>query len=1313
MRLLELYDELSEQPTGERAAMLARLREREPTLAAELEQLITGTDTLLPSEALAERWSETDDATEGVTSTATLTGGGLESRPRATTGPNQAVPELTRYQLLGPLGRGGAGQVFRARDRETDEEVAVKLLRPELVDNAKSVLRFRREFRAVARLDHPHCIRVLDEGFEAEHRYYVMEYLRGGDLRGLVGAPPTTLLIALIQVAAALDYIHGQRIVHRDIKPANVLVERRDPPRVKLADFGIALRQAADVTQLTGAGQVLGTVDYMSPEQVEGQPLDPRSDLYSLGCMMWQLFCGRLPFEGNTVQRLVGRVYGTATPLHQLRPELPDALSELVARLLARDPAERPQSALEVVEALARILAEVDPDAAAELLGELPTDRAGAFLFAAPLCGRASELARLQGLATAAHGGEPEVPVVAALVGPAGFGKRGLIEQLRAREPKQGVAPTVLRLSVDADQARPLAPFPALAQALGAGEEQQRSWIAEGRELLAEDELRRARSRQVEWLATRLRARASEKPAVVTLENFHHASNSAWTLLAELARALAGPGPRPLIVLTVVGEAQRHLTELRAELEHEAAVATLELRPLAAEDVAAMVTGMLGVGISEQPENLAELAFSESRGSPLVVRSFLEDLVERELLRRVPGGWALAPELGQLRPARELLLARLDHLAPETLALLELAALVGGSFDTELLLAISEARDVTVLDALDEALRASVIRSVKGSGELDSFAFEHEHFVDELERRCDPERRTRAHAAIATVLRERGVPASVLVRHYEAAGDRPGGYRAMREAADEAREALDFETAAQRLTGALAWFDASGAGEPERAELRETLAETLVVIGRASEAVPLLREALAPTDSDHEGVREPLAEARLRRKLGRALLLANETGEGLVAMQAALAVLGDRSPRTRVGRFWGIARDLLAATLGRAKHGRASADPAGIERALVHRELALLYRYVDFERAATHVMAYRRLAERLGDPALRVESLAWYAVALAFLGRSDASARVDAAARRLAESVHGRDTLVRLDILRSGCLILRCEFDEAFAEMTKNAEQAEAFGDRFLLCFATSTQGWWYGLWGRFDLALDFFSRARRLAGEVNLQWLRVDAGCGQCIALAVSGRLDEAIEVSDEVIAIGRELGMPAVEAMAIEGRAIAKFLAGDYREAHSLEVQASEIYARHHLELGWGFSSQVFRYEALLLIEMIEGPDAVPELLDELRRADRIVRRGIDRIPLFHGYHDLLQGLIAARSGRPRRAMRLFNRALAKRDRLPPNGWDAWIRIRIAVERRRLGVHPAKAKQEFEAALVVAEGWSGAGMIDWLRRIRIEHDL
>ncbi|GEM_PF-2167983 len=1316
-RVLAIYRALAEQPTAERIATLDQLRIDQPELAEQLESLILGDDSERSGDAIGDGLEDglgggLDDlkTTDGETETVDL-----PSLARALRG--AAMPTLERFELLGRLGRGGAGQVFRALDRETGDEVAIKLLRPELVDNVKTVLRFRREFRAVARLDHPNCIRVLDEGVDNEQRYYSMEYLRGGDLRRLVGAPPATLLTALIQVALALDYIHGHRIVHRDIKPANVLLARRDPPLIKLADFGIALRQQDNATKLTGVGQVVGTVDYMSPEQVEGLPLDPRSDLYSLGCMIWQLFAGRLPFEGSTVQRLVARVYGDATPLDQLCPELPPALSTLVAKLLERDPAERIQSALEVASTLAQILSELDPDAASSFMGELSTKRAEAFLFQPPLVGRSAEVEHIVNLATSCAAAEA-APTLTAIVAPAGAGKSGLIAKLTALGEGTGPGVTVLRLEISPDQARPLAPFPALAERLGAGSAGSTTslstagspWDLDVGSHLAEDEVGRARSHKVEWLAQRLRARAEDRPLLVVLEGMHNAARSAWSLLADLGRRLADdtregtgrPVARPLILLTLQPDAEDRLEALAAS----AALTRIALPPLTRAEVGEMLTAMLGVGLSELPESLLDLVYGESRGSPLMVRSFLEELVERELLCRVPGGWTLSAELGELPPARDVVLARLDHLSEAALAVLEVAALVGSRFDTELLMRVAERSDGQILDAIDEGLRSGVIQTLKGSDTLDVYGFEQDLFVEELSSRLPAARASVLHGAIGRVLLEREVAASGLVRHFELSGDDALAYKAMRNAAEEARRALDFPSAARHLSGALARLDAVGAGEAERITLRDEVAQTLVVIGRARDAVPLLRENLELAVD--QGT---LAIARRRRKLGNALLLANDTSAGMVALRQALVELGDRAPQTRLAIYLRVVRDLVMTiarkTLRLAPISKPAAAARALERALVHRELSLLMRYINLEASGAHVMAYRRLAEQLDDRPLRVESLAWHSVAVSFLGFSKQAARIDAAARKLAAKVHDPETLVRLEILRGGFLSLHGDFDGAFIQMERSYRQATVIGDRVLLCYAASIRGWWTGLRGRWHDAIVYFMEARRLSTEIDLQWMRVDSGCGLCIALALSGRSEESLAVSADVIETGRELGMPAVEAMAIESRAQVAFLSEDYHRALELVSQADDLYQRHRLMESWGYSVHLFRYESLLWIEEFEGPDAVPDLLPQLRHCIRGIRGSIHPIPLFAGFLDLAKGLLARRSGHPRQAERLFERALAARKRLPQNGWDLWIRIRVACERRHLGYHPEKIRAELDEAVAASEEWAPPGMSAWLRRV------
>ncbi|HSJ56799.1 MAG TPA: serine/threonine-protein kinase, partial [Anaerolineae bacterium] len=195
-----------------------------------------------------------------------------------------------RYRIETLIGQGGMGQVYRARDEQTGEAVAVKVLspRPGLQDPQR---RFRREFRALSALGHPNVVAVRDHGDAGGQPFFVMEYVGGGDLRSLMqargrGLGHQEILPLALQLCQALSYIHAQGVVHRDLKPENVLVAvaggTRNKPLLKLTDFGLALLAGPDV-RLTQAGEMMGTVLYMAPEQARGQVVDLRADLYALG----------------------------------------------------------------------------------------------------------------------------------------------------------------------------------------------------------------------------------------------------------------------------------------------------------------------------------------------------------------------------------------------------------------------------------------------------------------------------------------------------------------------------------------------------------------------------------------------------------------------------------------------------------------------------------------------------------------------------------------------------------------------------------------------------------------------------------------------------------------------------------------------------------------------------------------------------------------------------------------------------------------------------------------------------------------------
>jgi eukaryotic-like serine/threonine-protein kinase len=258
-----------------------------------------------------------------------------------------------RYELGEVVGQGGMAVVYRATDRTLGREVALKVLREQYADDPEFVERFEREARSAARLAHPNVVDIYDVGSDDATHYIVMELVDGDSLKSLVrraGALPPALVIRFgREVAAALEYAHRRGLIHRDVKPQNVLVDADG--HAKLTDFGIA--RAAETVSLTQTGTVLGTAQYMSPEQARGQQLGPASDIYSLGVVLYELATGRLPFEGQSPLAVALRhVQDEPTPPRRLNPSLPPALELVVLRAMAKDPADRYASAAELAEAL-------------------------------------------------------------------------------------------------------------------------------------------------------------------------------------------------------------------------------------------------------------------------------------------------------------------------------------------------------------------------------------------------------------------------------------------------------------------------------------------------------------------------------------------------------------------------------------------------------------------------------------------------------------------------------------------------------------------------------------------------------------------------------------------------------------------------------------------------------------------------------------------------------------------------------------------------------------------------------------------------
>jgi eukaryotic-like serine/threonine-protein kinase len=263
-----------------------------------------------------------------------------------------------RYELSKRIGRGGMADVFLGRDRLLDRQVAIKVLFPEFAVDPNFVERFRREAQAAANLSHPNIVNVYDWGRHSGTYFIAMEYVHGRTLadilrtNGRVTAKQAAEIAS--EVAAALGFAHEAGLVHRDIKPANILIGSNG--QVKVADFGIArAMNAPSESNLTQAGAVMGTATYFSPEQAQGAQPDPRSDLYSLGIVMYEMVAGRPPFTGeNPVGIAYKQVHDHPQPLNQIVPDVPRPYEAIVAKLLAKDPRVRYTSAAALRDDLRR-----------------------------------------------------------------------------------------------------------------------------------------------------------------------------------------------------------------------------------------------------------------------------------------------------------------------------------------------------------------------------------------------------------------------------------------------------------------------------------------------------------------------------------------------------------------------------------------------------------------------------------------------------------------------------------------------------------------------------------------------------------------------------------------------------------------------------------------------------------------------------------------------------------------------------------------------------------------------------------------------
>ncbi|RMG80316.1 MAG: serine/threonine protein kinase, partial [Chloroflexi bacterium] len=256
------------------------------------------------------------------------------------------------YEIIEELGKGGMATVYRAYQPNLDRYVAIKIIHRAIAQDQGGLERFQREARLVTKLEHPHILPLYDYDFDHDPPYIVMRYLEGGTLKEIINQgvlPLGEVAHIMRQIASALDHAHRMGVVHRDIKPSNIMVDQDG--NAFLTDFGIARIQSGE--GLTQTGFTVGTPEYMAPEQGLGLAVDTRADIYSLGVMLFQMLTQQMPYSAATPMAIILQHMNAPVPsAHEVNPNLPPQIDDIIAKAMAKKPEERYQSAGELAEAL-------------------------------------------------------------------------------------------------------------------------------------------------------------------------------------------------------------------------------------------------------------------------------------------------------------------------------------------------------------------------------------------------------------------------------------------------------------------------------------------------------------------------------------------------------------------------------------------------------------------------------------------------------------------------------------------------------------------------------------------------------------------------------------------------------------------------------------------------------------------------------------------------------------------------------------------------------------------------------------------------
>jgi tetratricopeptide (TPR) repeat protein len=772
--------------------------------------------------------------------------------------------KLGPYQVVEHLGSGGMGEVYLAHDCRLDRRVAVKLLPECLAADNHARERLRHEALAAAALDHPFICKIFEVAEDNGTLICVMEYVRGETLQARLSrgrlANSEAMRIAG-ELAEAIEEAHANRFIHRDLKPANVMITPQG--HVKVMDFGLAKREisanrdetlAGDCTQLTGLGGPIGTLDYMSPEQVTGASIDHRSDLFAFGIILCELAIGKHPFRRISKMATITAILRDPPDLATVEsPAVQPGLMLMIRRLLSKSPDERYQSMSE---------ARADLNRLATVFGAEPSEKAAPKI---PLIGREQERAELLRLLDSALNGQGSLALVG---GEAGIGKTHLTRAILAEASRRGFF-TVVGHCYEKEGAPPYVPFIEMLEysartapresfryAVGDAAPEVAKLMPELRRMFPDIppsiELPQEQQRRFLFNAYREFVERSARltPIVAVFEDLHWADEPTLLLLKHLAETV---GTTPMLMIGTYHDVELEVTRPFAStlesLMRDKLALRIPLHRLSLAGVQAMIAALSG---KTPPASLTQIVFEETDGNPFFVEEVFHHLAEEGQLFNEQGAWRAGLRRDQLHVPESVRLVigrRLERLGGEARRVLTTGAVIGRSFSLRLLEELEGAQSEAMLDALDSAERAHVVVSEE-AGREPRYRFVHELIRQTLAEALSLPRRQRLHARIADAIERLyganlEAQASALAHHLYQAGaaaDLEKTINYLLLAARLASGGAAHEEALGNIENALSLLE--GAPHPRAAELHVAKAAALRSISRFAEAVDSYERAI-------------------------------------------------------------------------------------------------------------------------------------------------------------------------------------------------------------------------------------------------------------------------------------------------------------------------------------------------------------------------------------------------------------------------------------------------------------------------------------